>query len=306
MSPACRIASTPASACSASGRISPCVSEMTPTCGCEVSGLRSLAVLHSETPRPRDLSTPNGGFLRPDRVLVAVLERLRRGFERAGIVGSFVARNARPVHGLGCRLGSGEVFADVTELLLGLCELLSREQRLTQPELQLAEEFVGREEALDAVTLFLIRVDDQDRRRPVDAEALHSLRMFFDMQANRNEVVDDERADARLGVNLGFQPSTTASHRRGGEIEDQRLPRFFRLGQGLVDILGPLNGGFGCCWHGDLRMKRHAKSEPVTCGDPARWPTRTTGGSSAAFRDQQPYTSCRNRRSLPRSPARAS
>jgi hypothetical protein len=43
--------------------------------------------------------------------------------------------------------------------------------------------------------------------------------MFFDVQSNRNEVVDGEGGDARIGINLGFQPSASPSHRCGGEIE---------------------------------------------------------------------------------------
>src|SRR5438034_11417186 len=102
MSPAWRIASTPASACSASGRIRPCVSEMTPIRG----------------------SSPDGGLLGPDRVLESIFECLCSGFECARIVGRFVARNAGPVHRLGGSLGAGKCLDHIAELPLGVCEIL--------------------------------------------------------------------------------------------------------------------------------------------------------------------------------------
>jgi hypothetical protein len=53
--------------------------------------------------------------------------------------------------------------------------------------------------------------------------------MLFDVQSNGDEVADDEVGDARIGINLGFQPSASASHRCGGEIEKQRLTRSLRF-----------------------------------------------------------------------------
>jgi hypothetical protein len=53
--------------------------------------------------------------------------------------------------------------------------------------------------------------------------------MLFDVQSNGDEVVDDEGGDAEIGINLGFQPSASASHRCGGEIEKQRISRFLRF-----------------------------------------------------------------------------
>src|SRR5881392_3329074 len=127
ISPACRIASTPCSAASASGRIKPCVSEMTPMRG----------------------STPDTRFLRPDRVFVSILERLRGGFEGARIVTRLVPRNARPVHRLGGRIGAGHLFADIAELALSIGVVALLELSVAKSELQMAKEFFGREEALD-------------------------------------------------------------------------------------------------------------------------------------------------------------
>src|SRR5438067_10029494 len=206
ISPACRIASTPCSAASASGRIRPCVSEMTPIF--MVARLRRLLSC-SVTELPRNLATlcPDRRLLRPDRLFVSILERLRGGFEGARIVTRLVPRNACPVHGLCRGVAAGHLLAHIAELALSVRVIAFLELRVAEAELQMAEEFFGREEALDAIQLLALAVDEQNRRRPVDSEAHHRHRMFFHMQANGNEVVDNERGDARIRINLGFQSS---------------------------------------------------------------------------------------------------
>src|SRR5438067_4080517 len=152
ISPACRIASTPCSAASASGRIRPCVSEMTPIF--MVARLRRLLSC-SVTELPRNLATlcPDRRLLRPDRLFVSILERLRGGFEGARIVTRLVPRNARPVHRLGGRIGAGHLFADIAELALSIGVVALLELSVAKSELQMAKEFFGREEALDAIEL---------------------------------------------------------------------------------------------------------------------------------------------------------
>jgi hypothetical protein len=43
--------------------------------------------------------------------------------------------------------------------------------------------------------------------------------MFLDVRLNREKVRIDEGCDTFIRVRLGFQPSTSASSRRGAEIE---------------------------------------------------------------------------------------
>ena len=100
-----------------------------------------------------------------------------------------------------------------------------RFRRPRVPELQLAEELVGREEAFDAVQLRAVAVDDEHGRRPVDFETLHRFRMLLHVQTDGNEIVVDERRHSRFRIHLGFQPSASPSHRCSGEVEKDGLLR---------------------------------------------------------------------------------
>src|SRR5437588_3317581 len=156
--------STPCSAASASGRMRPWVSEMTP-----IRGERRAASSEPEgarsPPAARCSLRPDTRFLRPDGILVSLLERLSCGFERARIVRCFIARYARPVRRFRGGVGARQLLGDVAELPLGVGEVFLRELRVPESELQLAEEFVGGEVALDAVELLAIGVDDEHCRR---------------------------------------------------------------------------------------------------------------------------------------------
>src|SRR5438093_13027990 len=86
-------------------------------------------------------------------------------------------------------------------------------------------------------------VNDQDSRRPLSAEALAEplklILLLADVDAHRKEVVGDEIGDVGVRVHLGLQPSTAASPRRGGEIEQYRVvqvPRAFEL---AVEVVRP-------------------------------------------------------------------
>jgi len=46
--------------------------------------------------------------------------------------------------------------------------------------------------------------------------------LLLDVDLHGDEVVIDETLHARVGVDLGIQPSTTPSHRSGVEIQQQR------------------------------------------------------------------------------------
>jgi len=112
---------------------------------------------------------------------------------------------------------------DLVETLLSLLELARGERCLSEAEHQLRKKFFGREEPLDAMTLLAVRIEDENRRCPLRAvalaELLERLALFSSVHANWNEVPFDEFHDARVGIHLGIQPSTAASHRRGAEIQ---------------------------------------------------------------------------------------
>jgi hypothetical protein len=57
-----------------------------------------------------------------------------------------------------------------------------------------------------------------DRWRPLRAKAIGGFWLFFDVDLERDVVVIDEVLDARVGVNLGIQPSTSFSHRSCVEV----------------------------------------------------------------------------------------
>jgi hypothetical protein len=67
-----------------------------------------------------------------------------------------------------------------------------------------------------------------------------SILVYVHMQ--RNEVVVYERSNFRIGVGLGFQPSTGSSSRCRAEIDKQRLLLFLCRGEGLIGILYPIDG----------------------------------------------------------------
>ena len=104
--------------------------------------------------------------------------------------------------------------------------LLSLERSLSQPELELRQEIVGGDESLDAMALSAVGVQLENRRGPVClvalAEALKVGRVVFYVDSGGNEIARDEACDTLIRINLGIQPSTTASHRGRAEIEENR------------------------------------------------------------------------------------
>jgi hypothetical protein len=49
--------------------------------------------------------------------------------------------------------------------------------------------------------------------------------------------------DAGFGIDLGLQPSASASEGSGGEIEEQRAAFPFRFFESGVDVLAPIEHG---------------------------------------------------------------
>jgi hypothetical protein len=87
---------------------------------------------------------------------------------------------------------------------------------------------------------------------------LHDLRGvgIFYVEADRNEVLIDELRNAGIGVNLGFQPSASLSHRCGGYVDQYELIGAFGLGKSGVEIFKPLDG------HRDLLMYANLAQNP--------------------------------------------
>jgi hypothetical protein len=62
------------------------------------------------------------------------------------------------------------------------------------------------------------------------------------VDANGNEIARDELRDALIRIHLGIQPSTATSHRRGAEVEENRLLPRLRFAEDLVEIVTPGDG----------------------------------------------------------------
>jgi hypothetical protein len=96
------------------------------------------------------------------------------------------------------------------------------------------------------MALGAVRVEDEERRRPLRVEPLERLGLLLDVSARGNEALGDEGGDLRIGVDLGIQPSACPSHRGGAEVEEQRALTLLRLAKRRIDVSTPLD------FHGDL------------------------------------------------------
>ena len=76
-------------------------------------------------------------------------------------------------------------------------------------------------------------------RGPLGPEPLERLLLLLDVNLDGQEIFGDGLDDAGIRIDLGFQPSTAPSHRRGAEVQENRLPRRFRLLQRGVHVLRP-------------------------------------------------------------------
>jgi hypothetical protein len=77
---------------------------------------------------------------------------------------------------------------------------------------------VRRQKTLELMALGAVGIEHLDRWRPLRAEALEYFWLLFDMDLDRDVVVIDEALDARVGKDLGIQPSTGSSHRSCVEV----------------------------------------------------------------------------------------
>ena len=123
---------------------------------------------------------------------------------------------------------------------------------MAETEVQLSEEIIGGKEAFDLVALPAVRIEDQDRRRPLRTETLECRLVRLDVEARGDEVTPDERRNLGIGIDLGIQPSTSGSHRCGAEVEEKRFAGGLRFSEDGLGIVFPLNV------HGRPRCERDA------------------------------------------------
>ena len=97
-----------------------------------------------------------------------------------------------------------------------------------------------------------IGVDDENRGRPLSAvsraELLILVAILAHVHTHRDETFGDQILDAIVGVHLGIQPSTSASHRCGAEVEEQEFAALACVLKGTVVVVPPGNA-FRCCRH---------------------------------------------------------
>lgn len=162
---------------------------------------------------------------------------------------------------------------DGPELPLGVGELPALEAHLRDTELELREEVVGGEEALDPVALGPGRIEHEDGRRPLRVVALakpdEGFRVIAHVKARGDEVLGDQLRHALIGVHLGIQPSTASSHRGGAEVEQDGLAGRARFTEDGVDIVAPVD------------LVCHLRS-PEGSSCVRRW---KRGGAKATFND---------------------
>src|ERR1043165_614027 len=103
---------------------------------------------------------PDARLLRPRRVFIPLLERLRGLAQGSAVARPLVLRHPRPILRLGRRIAVRMPLHDLPEAPLRLVEALGHERRVRQAELDMRQEVVARQEALDAVPLLPLAVED--------------------------------------------------------------------------------------------------------------------------------------------------
>src|SRR5437773_8645612 len=191
--------------------------------------------------------TPDRRLACPFAVRILLLEDPGRRAQVLGVVAPLVGRDPRPVAGLGGGTAPGKAVTDRSEALLRLGKVLMLEVMLAQAQLQLRQEVIHRQESFDPVSLDSLVVQNDLGRSPLRVEPLEGWLLLLDVKLHGQELGGDGFDDTGVRIDLGFQPGTSPTHGRRAEVQENRLPRGFRLGQGSVDVLPPLN-----LRHGDL------------------------------------------------------
>ena len=160
-------------------------------------------------------------------------------------------RDTDPIEGFRCRVRLRVLVDDLPEPPLSFVECAALKRDPGKPELQLREEVVDRQKSLDPVALDAILVQDEHRRRPLHVQLLTHTGIdvagIAYVDANGNEFKRDEPHDPLVGVHLGFQPSTAASHRGRGEVDERALLVLLRLAQCPFGVTPPGDSFFSHC-----------------------------------------------------------
>ena len=172
-------------------------------------------------------------------------EGVRGVLERRRVVRPLVAGDSGPIQRLCRGVSIRMAFDDRSESPLSFIESFSGEGGVRPPKVQLGQKVLGRKETLDTMPLLARRIDDEDGWRPLHgvaaADALPLVGLLPHVNAYRDEMFVDELNHPIVGVHLGVQPSTTASHRGGGEVE-QDVPALRRgIVDGRFEIVTPRN-----------------------------------------------------------------
>ena len=144
---------------------------------------------------------------------------LRDFTEHRVIVRSFVLRDGAPIQSF-CRHGQvAETIYHFRIQLLSIGELLVHERHTRDAHLQTRAEPIFRQITFNAGAFDAFGIQNENRRRPDRVESFEVRGVFFDVSFEWDEVLVDEVSGFLIGIGLGFQPSTCASSRRGGEID---------------------------------------------------------------------------------------
>jgi hypothetical protein len=157
-----------------------------------------------------------------------LLEERRGLLERAGLAAGLVLGYSGPVQGLWRHIRLRVPLDNRAEGALRLGPLITGERSFGQSELKVREELGSRKISLEPVALSAIRVEHDQRGSPLRPEALERGGLFFNVNLDGDEMPADERADVRIRIDLGIQPSTCPSSGRRVEVQQERqsfLPR---------------------------------------------------------------------------------
>jgi hypothetical protein len=74
------------------------------------------------------------------------------------------------------------------------------------------------------------------------SQALEIGGLIAHVHADRNDVFRDEARNSFIRIHLGIQPSASASHRSGAEVEEQGTMLLASVVERRIRISAPLNG----------------------------------------------------------------
>jgi hypothetical protein len=124
-------------------------------------------------------------------------------------------------------------------MLLGRLPILFHKCHAGKAELEERFEIVPGQIALESPALLAAAVHHHDGRRPDGCKAFEVCRIFLDVNAERNEVLFDERRQTGVVIRLVLESLTRTSRRSGAEIDQQRFLLFLCLLQRLIGVFDP-------------------------------------------------------------------